>query len=262
MLVWLYTLYGLQLVLYKYGLSVQDFALGRTLFNICQENIDNMSKTSIGKGKRSRKKDTRRRIMEAACEAFAEHGFRGTTVRMICAKAKANVAAVSYYFGSKEKLYVKTYEHLFDDSLVQTLAEQPLHVTNASEWKEELRHWALTVLRMIMGERPTERWRCRIYARERVDPSAVLPQIYEKFFTPIEQRLDALLAMATPPDMDKADRHILRISTISQCIIYTQRTPPWDKALIPSGISKEDWMNRVADQVLQSVTCRLSYRGS
>lgn len=43
-------------------------------------------------------------IMEASELLFAEQGFNGTSVRDISDKANVNLAMVSYYFGSKEKL--------------------------------------------------------------------------------------------------------------------------------------------------------------
>ena len=40
--------------------------------------------------------ETRRQLLEAAGEVFAEAGFRETTVREICRRAGANVAAINY----------------------------------------------------------------------------------------------------------------------------------------------------------------------
>jgi AcrR family transcriptional regulator len=48
--------------------------------------------------------DTRSRILDAAENLFVEHGLDATTLRMITAEAKANLAAVNYHFGSKEAL--------------------------------------------------------------------------------------------------------------------------------------------------------------
>lgn len=43
-------------------------------------------------------------ILQVAEQLFAEEGFDGTSVRDIAKKANINVAMISYYFGSKEKM--------------------------------------------------------------------------------------------------------------------------------------------------------------
>ncbi|MGC4100603.1 TetR family transcriptional regulator [Ferruginibacter sp.] len=48
--------------------------------------------------------DKQIKIMETAEELFAEKGFSGTSVRDIADAADINVAMISYYFGSKEKM--------------------------------------------------------------------------------------------------------------------------------------------------------------
>lgn len=48
--------------------------------------------------------DKREDILTVAEELFGEKGFDGTSVRDIAQKAGVNLAMISYYFGSKEKL--------------------------------------------------------------------------------------------------------------------------------------------------------------
>ncbi|MER7232272.1 TetR/AcrR family transcriptional regulator [Streptomyces olivaceus] len=48
--------------------------------------------------------DTRTQLLDAAEHLFAEHGYRGTSVRAITTRAGANLAAVGYHFGSKAEL--------------------------------------------------------------------------------------------------------------------------------------------------------------
>ncbi len=54
--------------------------------------------------------DKQVQIMETAEVLFADKGFNGTSVRDIAEKAHVNLAMISYYFGSKDKLL----ESLFD----------------------------------------------------------------------------------------------------------------------------------------------------
>jgi AcrR family transcriptional regulator len=49
-------------------------------------------------------KDTHQRILDAAEQLFMQHGFEGTSMRMVTSEAGVNLAAVNYHFGNKEEL--------------------------------------------------------------------------------------------------------------------------------------------------------------
>jgi len=59
--------------------------------------------------------ETRQRLIDESLRLFAEHGFKGVSVRDIAAAAQANVAAVSYHFGSKQGLYRTIFETILDE---------------------------------------------------------------------------------------------------------------------------------------------------
>ncbi|ROH96205.1 TetR/AcrR family transcriptional regulator [Chryseobacterium daecheongense] len=60
-----------------------------------------------------RKKFTEKQIhiLDIAEELIAMKGYEGTSVRDICSKANINVAMISYYFGSKEKMMSYLYQY-------------------------------------------------------------------------------------------------------------------------------------------------------
>lgn len=55
--------------------------------------------------------DKQMMILDVAEELIAKKGFDGTSVRDICSKAGINVAMISYYFGSKEKMMTYLYQY-------------------------------------------------------------------------------------------------------------------------------------------------------
>lgn len=75
-------------------------------------------------------------IMETAEQLFAISGFGGTSVRQIADKAGVNLAMISYYFGSKEKLiealvdYRMSHVRLTLESLLKDESLTPLQKMN------------------------------------------------------------------------------------------------------------------------------------
>ena len=59
--------------------------------------------------------NTKERILHAAEDLFAQHGFAGTSLRQVTSRADVNIAAVNYHFGSKENLVNEVFKHRMDD---------------------------------------------------------------------------------------------------------------------------------------------------
>lgn len=63
--------------------------------------------------------DKQIKILEVAEVLFSEKGFDGTSIRDISKEAKINIAMVSYYFGSKERLLEDLIIHRTSDLKLQ-----------------------------------------------------------------------------------------------------------------------------------------------
>jgi len=63
--------------------------------------------------------DKKIQILEVAEKLFSEKGFEGTSIRDISKEAKINIAMVSYYFGSKERLLEALILHKTTDLKLQ-----------------------------------------------------------------------------------------------------------------------------------------------
>jgi len=83
------------------------------------------------------------RVLQAALEVFAAHGFRGSTVEQIAKAAGMSKANVLYYFRRKQDIYVAVLEKTIEDWLT------PLQTLNpAGDPQEELWRYARAKLQM------------------------------------------------------------------------------------------------------------------
>ena len=73
-------------------------------------------------------------ILFNAEKLFAEKGFDGTSIREISKEAQVNVSMISYYFGSKEKLFEKIFEYRMNQSL--SFAKDVLADQKMNEWEK------------------------------------------------------------------------------------------------------------------------------
>jgi AcrR family transcriptional regulator len=148
---------------------------------------------------RDQDRDTRARLLDAAAGTFAEHGFAAATVREVCRRAGANVAAVNYHFGSKEQLYLETLRavrpQLKDEHLALAALPEP---RTRAEARERFRTVVLAFARRMIGEGADRH--TRILRHELAEPTFALDFVVKEFMAP---RFE-LLKNAIRPFLDRA----------------------------------------------------------
>jgi len=157
------------------------------------------------------------RLLEAAGEVFAEVGFRNATVRDICARAGANIAAVNYHFGDKDTLYAAVLTCAQDTSAQQ-------HPDNAGQAEartpeDRMRAFVMTFMNKLFDEgRPA--WQTKLMAREMIEPTAALDQVVARGIRPRFELLSAIVRELLGPGATDDEVSMCGASVIGQCLLY------------------------------------------
>jgi TetR/AcrR family transcriptional regulator, regulator of cefoperazone and chloramphenicol sensitivity len=160
--------------------------------------------------------ETRQRILEAAGRVFAEKGFRGATVREICDLAVANIAAINYHFGDKEKLYlaVVRWTQQYATDHYPPFLDQPDRPV-----RERLCHFVHNFLLRVANEgRPS--WHGKLMAREMADPTGALDEMVRDAFVPMNKVLRGMVRELVGPDCTEAQVRFSVASIVGQCLFY------------------------------------------
>lgn len=159
----------------------------------------------------SRSAETRQKLLDAALRLFAEHGFKGVSVRDISAMAEANVAAISYHFGSKQELYRVLFEAILDADEARFREHMAmLHalVVDARQNPDLL----ATAIRFYAREKfgyfssnQRFRWLSVLVARELAFPSEAFDILFRRRVEPYQQVLARMAAVALDLDKDSPE---------------------------------------------------------
>ncbi len=91
--------------------------------------------------------DIRQRILDAAKEVYAQHGFRGATTRLIAIQAGVNEVTLFRTFGSKAALFEALMQEHVAKSPVPDLPDNPV------DPEAEMTHWCAGILTYLRENR-------------------------------------------------------------------------------------------------------------
>jgi AcrR family transcriptional regulator len=164
---------------------------------------------------------TRERIAEAAGEIFAERGFDGTTVRDICQRAGANIAAVNYYFGDKQRLYVEAVVRAHRWRMEQARLPDWSDDTRA---ETKLADFITTFIRRVRTG-PEDTWHTKLMMREMANPTAACAELVQSSIRPQFDMLLAILRELLPSDISAEQLQLTGFSIVGQCLFYHLADP-------------------------------------
>jgi len=144
--------------------------------------------------------ETRTRILDAAEELFMQHGFGGTSMRMLTARAGVNLAAVNYHFGSKDALIEAVFHRRLDAiNAARIAALDAIEAAGGTPTADEvIRAFVGPTLRMLEDAKGGGRNFTRLLGRTYTEPAKPIRALIGQMYAPLMQRYKSALERALP----------------------------------------------------------------
>ena len=155
---------------------------------------------------------TRCRLLDTAVDIFADSAYDSVRTRTLADAAGVNQAAIPYYFGGKEGLYLAVAQRIAErlGGKIKALVElaEPL-LDDAATASDEALELALRRLianfaRAIIGQ-PEPRASVAIILREQQQPTKAFDLLYGQAMEPLHRAVTALVARLDKVDDDSAE---------------------------------------------------------
>ena len=190
---------------------------------------------------------TKDRILGAAEELFALHGFAGTSLRQVTSVADVNIAAVNYHFGSKENLVNEVFRRRMDEMSSARLAQLELATTTApGDLRAVLAAFVDPAL-ALAHERNNGGAFVRVIARAYAEKNDNLRKFLSDHYGHVLRDFARAIA-ACLPQLSKEELY-WRLDLLSGALTYAMA----DFGLIkrPPGVSEADHRARAARELIQ-----------
>ena len=196
--------------------------------------------------------EARERLLVAAEKLFAERGMASVCVRDLVSEAKVNIAAVNYYFGSKEKLYLETLRYSFRNSRqalpkLEAMQKEAQAASTVEAARLALRQYVEEIMHIILISRETS-CHADLMGHEMSHPTQALDVIVEEFISPIFNILIALVEQIRPDLAAAKKANLAAMSILGQCLNYSLALPITLKLLKRPKMTPA-FVNQLASQI-------------
>lgn len=180
---------------------------------------------------------TKARLLQAACEIFAEKGFRNTTVADICDAAQANIASVNYYFHDKETLYDEVWRRAF--SIMVSTYPLDGGISDDADVETSLYGYARAVLQRVFSDGEAGLFP-RLLNQEMAAPTLALDKIVKEALLPQSQQVEKAIKKQFGKDCDETLLWQCKFSVIGQCVFYNFSRPLRERVMRKKKLGVEE----------------------
>ncbi|MGY0611745.1 MULTISPECIES: TetR/AcrR family transcriptional regulator [unclassified Luteimonas] len=190
---------------------------------------------------------TKDRILGAAEELFAQHGFSGTSLRQVTGRADVNIAAVNYHFGSKENLINEVFRRRMDEMSRQRLASlTEARTSNPGELAPVLAAFVEPALALARDRQGGGAF-IRVIARAYAEKNDGLRKFLSEQYGHVLREFARAIAECVP-ELDKEQLY-WRLDFLSGALTYAMS----DFGLIkrPTGVAEIAHRKRAAEELIR-----------
>ncbi|WP_461208627.1 CerR family C-terminal domain-containing protein [Desulfocurvus sp. DL9XJH121] len=204
-----------------------------------------------------REPGTKGRLFKAAVLVFAARGYEAATVREICARAEANVAAVNYYFGDKENLYRQVVAEIFRAAARTRAPLLPRDADPVDRLRAHIRASFQEILPVCHEEHGVDQEQCLamgvIFLVELARPTQALDDIVENYIGPDCDELRDILRTLAGRDLPPRLLNMCMASVTGQVLHYYYSYPIIQRLLPDKGayIKRPEFLDLAVEHVLQ-----------
>ena len=194
-------------------------------------------------------------LLKSACEVFAEKGYRNATVAQICKRAGANLAAVNYYFGDKEALYVEAWRLAFSRSLRVHPPDGGVPADAPAE--ERLCGRILAIMQRIADPQSHE---FEIVHKELASPTGLLTEVMRKSIEPLKRELGRIVRELLGEQASEQQVALCQMSIRAQCFDMAIRER--HRKMLTAARMKMKWPSeKIKVEVIADHVTRFSLAG-
>jgi AcrR family transcriptional regulator len=158
--------------------------------------------------------ETRRKLIDAAGQVFAERGLHAATLQEITDRAGVNKAAVNYHFRDKLELYAAVVRYClsFRDA-------DPAREETTGPPEARLRALIAHIIKEILDPSKPP-WRAAIINHELAQPTAAMDAVMDELIEPRVRLQRDIVRRILGPRASEEKVARTTLSIVSQCLVY------------------------------------------